>query len=218
MYFGIYGNLIAVITAALTGTIFYKSIKPKLGIIYLYVCLSAATQLSINIFYWLGFKRNLAGLHVYMLVEYALITFFYLKYLETIINRKWIYLVSFLFLGYSVTNSLFIQDIWSYPNIPRAIEALILVLFSLLYFYKVLIDVKVEKLKNDPLIWINLAVLFYFSGNFVYHILFNMILEYSRETAKTIGNLFTLLNVIFYILISISFWKAKNSLKQNLIY
>lgn len=213
MNFGFYGNLIAVLIAALIGSVLYKNIKAKLGIIFLYVCLSAGTQLLINISNLNGIKNNLPGLHLYMLVEFSLLTLFYIRLFDDYVNRNWIYLISAVFLVYSIINTIFIQGIWNYPNIPRAIEALILILFSLIYFYKVLIESKIEKLMNDSIIWINLAVLIYFSGNFVYHILFNMILEYSRETAKTIGNLFTILNIIYYILITIGFWKERKTVE-----
>lgn len=208
MYFSLYGNLIVVLFAALVGILQYKFIRPKLNYIFLYVCVSSVTQLAITLFYFAGFKRNLPALHFYLLFEFALISLFYLRHLDNYINRKWIYFISSVFIIYSVINSIFIQNITDYPNIPRAIEALILIVFSLIYFNKVLIEAKISALTKEPLIWINLAVLIYFSGNFVYHIMFNMILEYSRETARMIGILFTLLNIIYYILIAIGFWKA----------
>jgi len=210
MSFTFFSDLFVVFFAVAIGITYYKTIKQKLGFIFLYVCLSAGTQLLVNLSQVVGFKNNMPGLHLYLIVEFSLISLFYLRQFDEFINRKWFFLFFILFITYSIINSIFIQGFWTYPNIPRAIEALILMVFSILYFYKILVETKITVLMKDATIWINLAILIYFSGNLFFFILFNVALDYSREFAKLISFYFSILNAFYYILIAIGFYISKN--------
>jgi hypothetical protein len=63
-------------------------------------------------------------------------------------------------------------------------------------------------LADEPFIWINTAILIYYTGTLFFYILFNLILEYSREFSKITVYYFSILNALFYILIAIGFLKA----------
>lgn len=72
-----------------------------------------------------------------------------------------------------------------------------------------MIEANIKNLWNVPYIWINTGILIYYSGNLFHTILFNIILEYSREFSKLTVVYFNVLNALFYILIAIGFLKFK---------
>lgn len=215
MYLTIYVNFIVVLIAALTGILNYHYIKSELNILFIYISISAITQFLVSLYIIIVNKNNTPGLHFYLLVEYILYSLFYLKILKGTFHKKWIYLISILFVGYSLSNTFFIQGIWKYPNIVRAIEAIILVFYSLLFFYKTMVETRIKILWKEPLIIVNLAVLIYFSGNFIYHLFFNLFLTFSRETAIKMGYVFVFLNLIYYLLISVGFILERKKYKNT---
>ena len=86
-----------------------------------------------------------------------------------------------------------------------------------------MVEAKIRNLSKEPLIWVNTAILIYYTGNLFYYILFDLFLDYSHEFLKSIGVYFFTLNTLFYILIAIGFYISKDGQgnepgkKQNLI-
>ncbi len=78
-----------------------------------------------------------------------------------------------------------------------------------------MLEAKIMKLADEPLIWINTALLIYFTGNLFFYILFNVILEASRAFSKITVQYYSGLMALFYILIAIGFFKAKKSNDVN---
>jgi hypothetical protein len=118
---------------------------------------------------------------------------------------------------YFLINSFFIRGIFEYPAMARAISIIIIVLFSILYFYKTMVEAKISSLFDEPQIWINAAILIYFSGNLFFHILFNVIFENSPEFGKLTFFYLRILNAIFYVLIAVGFYLCKSDNRSESI-
>ncbi|WP_303923568.1 hypothetical protein [Draconibacterium sediminis] len=71
-----------------------------------------------------------------------------------------------------------------------------------------MVEAKIMSLWDEPLIWINGALLIYYSGNLFFTVLFNLILEYSREFSKITVVSFSVILTLFYVLVTIGFSKA----------
>ena len=71
-----------------------------------------------------------------------------------------------------------------------------------------MVEAKIKSISQEPMIWINTAVLLYFSGNLFFNILFSIILETSRDFSKFTTYFIVWLTAAFYLLIAIAFWKA----------
>jgi hypothetical protein len=153
-------------------------------------------------------KNNMPLGHLYISVSFIFIAIFYLHELKEYVNKKVIAAIIILFELLSILNILFFQSYFDYPSITGATGALILVVFSILLFSKIMSEGKIKHLSQSSLIWINTAVLIYYAGNFFFYILFNMILNYSKEFIFTILNFFKILYVLFYGMLAIGFWKA----------
>jgi hypothetical protein len=110
--------------------------------------------------------------------------------------------------SYSIINTLFIQSLYEYANIVGSLGALIIFLFSVVYFTKVMVEAKITKLSQEPLIWINTAILIYYTGNFFFHSLYNFRLNASLDIAILAAKLFSVFNILFYLIIGIGFFKV----------
>lgn len=160
--------------------------------------------------YWFDFIQNSFPIgHFYVTVSLLFVGFFYLHELDGFVNKKLIAGTIILFLLFGVINAVFIQGIYSFPSNSGAIGALILIFFSVLLYAKIMSEANIKRLYDSPVIWFNSAILIYFTANFFFYILFNIILDNSVEFVKQTILIFKIFNTIFYVLIAIGFWKSK---------
>ena len=160
--------------------------------------------------YWFDFIQNSFPIgHFYITVSLLFVGLFFLHELDGFLNRKLIAGTIILFLLFGVINAVAIQGMYSFPSNSGAIGALILIFYSVLLYAKIMSEANIKRLYNSPLIWLNSAILIYYTANFFFYILFNIILNNSVEFVKQTILIFKIFNTIFYVLIAIGFWKAK---------
>uniref|UniRef100_UPI00321756B9 hypothetical protein n=1 Tax=uncultured Draconibacterium sp. TaxID=1573823 RepID=UPI00321756B9 len=214
MPYYLYLNIFSELSAVILGTVFIKKLEKKFIFLYVFVSIALVTEVLLHLLSRFGVTNTLPGTHIYGPIEFLLLALVYYHHFYKSKIAKWIIVFIVLFELYCIVNPFFIQTIYDY-SATRSVSSLILVLFSILYFHKVMIETNIRKLSTEPMVWINTAVLLYFSANLFYNILFMMILEYSREFSKLVNIYFTVFNVGFYILIAIGFWKAGKYHKSN---
>jgi hypothetical protein len=151
------------------------------------------------------------------LVAFTLLCLFYQKVFENFISKRWFYGLVVFYLVFSATNLFFFQSIFEYPSLSYSVLAITMVTLSILYFYKVMVEAKIEILSKEPLVWVNAGMLIYYTGNLFYYILFNLFLDYSHELLRSIGVYFFTLNGLFYVLIAIGFHLSKKDNKSELV-
>jgi hypothetical protein len=203
-----YVVVVVELLAVITGTWFLKQIKTRFLFLYLFVIVGFITEISKPILYYVfDVRHNWELTHYYFPIEFLLISLVYLKEMGSFYNKNLVKLLIAGFMLYCILNPLIFQDYSEYSQV-RSFSSILLLVFSNLYFYKVMIEAKVRKLNNEPMIWINTAVLLYFGGSLFHNILFTIIFEYSREFSKLSAYYFNILNLWFYLLIAVGFWKA----------
>jgi len=166
----------------------------------LYLVSIAVVQLGA---YYVGFggsgKNNLYFSHFYHISQFILLSLFYFE----LVKRKEIWVVMILvllFLGYQFIDNSNIY--FEYNPLGMSITQTILVIYSILYFYRCLKD------KGDFLI-VNIGIFFYLlsstlifaSGNLVLNI------DVSEEIRLVLVNVNRVLYLVFQILIIIEWYK-----------
>ena len=173
------------------------------------------SELTYFVMVKLDFKNTMPKTHIYYMFAFILLGLFYHSILKDYISKKKLVAIIVTFELYAILNAVFIQSIFKYPTWPRAFLSLVFLLASIIYFHKTMMEARIKNLRSEPLIWINTAVLIYYAGSLFYSILFNLILEYSTDYAKLIVNYFGILNALFYMLITVGFWKAGKLVRSN---
>lgn len=156
-------------------------------------------------------KNTMPFSNIYLIATFLLLGLFYYTTLKGLYIRKVLWLIVLVFEVYFLINLIFLQNIFEYPVFARSIGTIVIVSFSIAFFYKTMIEAKIKNLWNEPLIWINSSILIWYSGNLFFTILFNLILEYSRAFSKITMFYFSFLYLIFYGLIAVGFLKAKKN-------
>ncbi len=103
--------------------------------------------------------------------------------LEGFIKRNYLWYIIIAFEILCAFNMIFVQDLTAFPY-TRAFEGLIIVFFSILTYYRIMIEEKIEKLIHAPVIWINTVILIYFAGNLFFNTVFTPMLKHNYEALK----------------------------------
>lgn len=197
--------------AAFIGLLKYKNVKTHYLYLFIFVVFATFTEIGLNLYLNLVAKETRPSLHFYIMIEFLLISIYYMYYLNPLVRKKFFWVVIALFEIYCVVNVVFVQGLLVYPNFVRATESLLLMIFAIIFYYKLMVEANIKKLSGEPVVWFNTALIIYFSTNFFFNILFNSILEMSRAFLYSISKLYLLNNVFLYILIAIGFWKSKKN-------
>lgn len=199
----------AVTQALFFGSLFYKHFDKLLKLIFYFVCLAVFTEsLSLIIIY--SFHGTTIWItHFYVMFEFFLWAMFYWYLLKPYVKRNLYWSVVIIFEIYCILNMIFFQDIFTEYSTTRAVECILILALSIITFQRIMVENKIVNLLREPIIWINSAVILYFSSSIFFHLLFNVLLIEDVEFLKKSGYLFMADNTIFYVLLSIAFYLQK---------
>lgn len=187
-----------------------RYLKKHLFVYFIIVLISLITEL-LNIILAKAGQSNLNFFRYYTIVEFLLISVFYITLFKSYFKPNLLYLIAILFLIISYLDYLF-NGLMSMDNISSAIEAIIFIIYSLFFFYYVLKNLIFENIFLEPVFWINIAVLIYFSGNLILFVFSNYMAKIEPSNYIILwGFIHTFFNVLYSVLLSIGFWKAKSN-------
>lgn len=153
-------------------------------------------------------KNNLPPLHLYTVVEFGLISWFYKEYLGSFLNKKIIYAIFILFTTLAVLNVIFVQSIYEYNSYPRGLECIFVVFYSITAYYKTIKSLEIISIEKSPLFWINAGFLFYFAGSLFLFVLGNLILTQDIQLSMLSWAIHACLLGLMYIFIGIGLWHS----------
>jgi hypothetical protein len=126
-----------------------------------------------------GFFKN-AGINAigstYVFFEAILLGLFYSAIAENQSAKKKIFILIFLYIIFYAITVLFFQE--NYYSMVRWSRDLLMIILSLGYFYSLLKNQPEEKLSNSPLFYINVGILFFFSGT----LFLSFLIDYMHRT------------------------------------
>lgn len=173
-----------------------------------YVFLGGLTQVASS--YLNAHKQNnLWLLHLYTPLEFACIVWFYGTELKGFVEKKWFFLTGIGFAVLSVLNSAFLQDTDTFNTYARSLEGILVILLCLAWCYRTLSEMKIRRLEQDPVFWVNTGFLLYFSGNVLLFAFSNYIIDINRALNLYIWAFHALFSILLYFFVTIGLWKAK---------
>ena len=205
------------VVAFVLGIFLYKKFPREIKTVYYFVVLGAFTEAFMKVYIHYIAKNTMPIGHFYFPVAILILGIYYIQVLKGYIKPIWIITILSVYIIYCITNVIFIQGLFQYPSITGSLGALILFLFSVVFFTKVMAEAKIDKLSSNPYIWINSGILFYYSIGFFNHSLFNLRFKASIDLVYFAANTYSLVNQFFYIIIIIGFILAARE-KRDMIH
>lgn len=187
-----------------------KSTDRALKIIWYYLLLDCVVNLLAVVL--ANHKiNNLPVLHVFTILEFVLMSYFYLSVLKDKTAGRMIRSLLVLFPVFCIINFLFFQSIYQFNTYARPVEALLIMGCSLAYFAQTN-DAETSWSLN-PLNWINTGILLYFSGALFIFSFSNLTVNEMSEKYYAINilmwNIHATLLLIMYLLIAFGFSKCR---------
>ncbi|MDX2174387.1 MAG: hypothetical protein SFY56_14895 [Bacteroidota bacterium] len=155
----------------------------KINRLPLQLCFDIFELLIISYLYWLQFNNRV------------------LKF--TIVSFVGIYLISIVYFFLTHQN---IENIINYADV---IEASIIIILSLIFFFKVLADLEIPKLTAYPFFWFNSAFLLYFGTSFFLFLFNNNLRSFNETIVLFLNAIHLLMNICFNTILSIGLCKVK---------
>jgi hypothetical protein len=165
---------------------------------------------------YLGYQKvnNLPLLNILTMAEFTLLSLIYYHLFQEELLKRFIKISIHVFIAFTFLFSTFVKGWYEFSDVPRAIESLILVIFSLMYFRKLLTDLNVFYIEREPAFWVSTAVLFYFSGTLFMYIFSSYLALQHTDVMKQVWHIQSMLNIIFNLLLAVGMWYSRQKFSR----
>ncbi len=192
----------------------YGWVDRVLLLIFYYLLLDGIVNLS-GVVLFRYHINNLPLLHIYTVLEFLLLSFFYTKLLKGTLARNIIRFLMVLFPLLCIINFTFFQSILRFNTYTRPLEILLIMAYSLAYFAQANEANEVKAWSSNSLIWINIGIVLYFSGALFIYSFSNFTTAYTSPKYKSL-NLFiwdihAALLLCMYLLFSWGFYICRKT-------
>ncbi|MES2394909.1 MAG: hypothetical protein V4549_02850 [Bacteroidota bacterium] len=205
-----YLDSISILFSVLTfivGLLCIKSIKGYLVPLFLIVLVSFITEI-ISVVYASSNINNFYIFHLFTILEFILISFFYILFFKKYLRPVFLLLPIPVFLIVAFIDYR-INGLNSMDSLSASVEAILLSVYALVSFFFVMQKLLFENILSEPFFWINFGILFYFSGGLLIFAFSNYFLAFEPLNQNALWSIPQFLNIFYNILISIGFWKAR---------
>lgn len=173
-----------------------------------YLILATITQ-AISFILWKRSINNYPVLHLYTLLEYLVLLWFFAVILKGFLNKKFLIALAVIFPVLLIIDSAFIESVFTFNTYGRTLEALILIFFCTCWWIKIAGEENTEAWQYQPINFIVTGLLVYFAGSISLFSYSNFVENMTPTLRLSIWTMHTVLAVLLYILISIGLWKMK---------
>jgi hypothetical protein len=196
-------NILAELSCLLFALFYLNKDKSMWRLMVLFLLIIVSTEITGRQFTLVGISNQWLY-NIYLLVEAGFVGFMFYKLLK--IRKAWMIAALFLFLVTFVVES-YLKGFQHFLSVTNLLSSTLFVIFSLVYFYRLLQDEDhYDLILHPPFWWVTGCLFFYFGGT-VCNIFFDYlsILKSSEISYPLRYIIFSLLNFILYSCWSYSF-------------
>ncbi|MFT3677471.1 MAG: hypothetical protein QM781_16360 [Chitinophagaceae bacterium] len=153
--------------------------------------------------------RNTPLFHLHTIVEMVLFCLFFRTLFRGKKIRSIIIAAAILFTLYSIVNFVFLQSIYSFNTYTRPIEAIMLILLCVAYWWKTGVTENNKPWTEVADNWAVSGILFYFSSALFLFIFSNYLLQHvSKQANILVWNIHAGIVLLMYLLLTVTFLKS----------
>lgn len=149
--------------------------------------------------------------NIFTICEFVLLWMFYTRFTRQGRSDRVNLFILFIFLLVAFIDFVYVNGTEKINNITVSVESITLIIYSLISFYLIMNRMLFDKLVEEPFFWINIAVLFYFSGSLFLFLFGNYLISQGNKAYMEMYKIHTFVNAVWYFFISIGFWKVKKA-------
>ena len=152
--------------------------------------------------------------NAYLLAQFTLLFWIFTMQFRT---KKVFIIIYFGFVFFYIINLSFIQSFLIFNSNSNVVASLILMLLSLLYFYKLLNELPSIHIHQLPMLWISFGVLVYYSGTLFTFLASNYFFQLTDEESVMVWILHNLLNITKNFLFAIGLWQSYRKVRSSIL-
>lgn len=176
----------------------YKHLDKVLRIAAIFFVISAGFDLWQAITIKMHVVNNLHIIRLFLVICLLFFSAIYYNAFFSRVLKKTVVILSALVLLIMIVNVVFIDAIKDYPALPHTVLNIVLIFYSLAYFYQLLSRQEFVHIEKQGLFWINAGVLFYFSINIFLFMLFSRIIQAGEEDYLMIQSVTNIIANLLY--------------------
>jgi hypothetical protein len=182
---------------------FIKIKSKQQYIVLLGFALAASVTADFTVFFLHGMTRNYAA-SIYNMIAFSIISAIYYHAVGKQ-NKKVFTTLSVVFVLFALVNVLFIQrsSINSYTLI---FQSIVIICYSLYYFYWLIRELPTAQLHLLPMFWINSAYILFFSGNLFLFVFTSYLVNVLNNDLLVYWTLHNVLGIIESVMIIVALW------------
>ncbi len=151
----------------------YKHLNKVLKIASAFFVVSVLFDVVLELTKKMALGNNLPVIHLFVVISILFFTaIYYHAFFRPAYKRTIVVVFSALALFIVLINMFLNEGIWDYPSVSNTVLSVLLIIFSLAYFYQLLNRQEFIHIEKQGLFWINAGVLFYYSINIFLFMLF----------------------------------------------
>jgi hypothetical protein len=177
----------------------------------LILIISLASDLISLLFVQYSLNTYIIG-NVYLIIQFSLLALLFRNNLQHQIGIDIATIASILFCLVNIIN---FQGAWVLNSVSNVLTSLVLIGFSLYYFYRLLNDLPIIHVQQLPMLWITFGVLTYYGGNFFLFLVNNYLTPGVAGSQRVMWILHNLLNIIKNVLFAIALWQSYRRVKLS---
>ncbi len=149
--------------------------------------------------------NSLPAVHLFTALQFAVLALVLGKGLSPLFSSRFLKGLIITFILFVISDAIFLNGITNFNSFSRPLASFILIFLSLCFFQKTLKELKIKSLDKEPLFWVNIGVLIYFSGS-LFIFLFTNYIKASNDALLTLWGIHAIFNIILNISYSIALW------------
>jgi hypothetical protein len=154
--------------------------------------------------------NNLYMLHIFAVIELSLLLIMFYNELKDARWKRVIPIVGAVAIAFSAFYSLYKDNIFRYPSEPRAIDAIIVITFSIYLFFEMATTGDSNDPLNNGIYFINGGVMLYFTATFVTWLLMKYVLN-DTEVVYALYGSHAYINAFCNLVYGYGLWIASRS-------
>ena len=203
-----YGPVFLVFIAGLAGAVRFKRLSPPLrclaGLVFFEILVELVSR---------AVTPNLFLMPVDTLVEFGLLAWMYRRAFWPSAVSRWLPAVAVIFALTSLASYAVPASLLHFNSLQRFAESVLVLGLVLLYFYKVIRELVIVRLEQEPLFWVSVGLLLYFSGNVFIFVSSNYVLLHSKALSMKMWHIHALLYMVLYGLYAWALWISPSTRK-----
>jgi hypothetical protein len=207
-----YGSLLSPLPGIFLGMRRLRIMDKAMGLILIVMTVSFLSDIVMLLLAKFG-HRNLPVAHVYGFAEGVILTQFFRIQIPK--YNSFLAWVTLIFIVFYTMDSFFIEGIFKFNAFARSLEALLMIILSIIFFYFVYTEEHDIFIDKSPSFLSIVGILFYFSGAFFSFLLATDILSQSPSRFYGSWNLHNFCNLLKNIIFAIALWRVKPNLTAS---